>query len=80
MTQGFAGDVGVVPRQFLRQLVLVFDLVDQEPDFDIATALKFEPRDSTPEEEARRDGRSTSVVAPDEPDDGKAYLAPVLDW
>ncbi len=81
VTQGFAGDVGVVPRQFLRQLVLVFDLVDQEPDFDVASALAFEPRDLSPEEAARRDGRPTSVAPPDEPGDAdEAYVAPVLDW
>lgn len=33
VTAGFRGDVGVVPRQFLRRLVSVFDLVDQEPEF-----------------------------------------------
>lgn len=30
VTEGFRGDVGVVPRQFLRQLVNLFDLVSEE--------------------------------------------------
>jgi hypothetical protein len=30
VTEGFRGDVGVVPRQFLRQLVSVLDLVSEE--------------------------------------------------
>ena len=78
MTKGFAGDVGVVPRQFLRQLVTIFDLVEQDPSFDVATALDFEPRDLSPEEEMRREGKPTAMQADDA--DGKAYVAPVLDW
>jgi BMFP domain-containing protein YqiC len=30
VTEGFRGDVGVVPRQFLRALVTQMDLVDEE--------------------------------------------------
>jgi hypothetical protein len=80
VTKGFAGDVGVVPRQFLRQLVTIFDLVEQEEGFDVASALAFEPRDLTPEEEVRRAGKSASVEPEADVDDGKAYVAPVLDW
>ena len=78
VTKGLAGDVGVVPRQFLRKLVTVFDLVDENPDFDVAAALDFEPRDLSPEEQVRLGGPVAPVEA--EPDDGKAYIAPVLDW
>ena len=31
VTTGFRGDVGVVPRQFLREFVTQFDLVDENP-------------------------------------------------
>ncbi len=34
VTEGFAGDVGIVPREFLRQLVNILDLADTEPDFN----------------------------------------------
>lgn len=83
VTQGFAGDVGVVPRQFLRQLVNIFDLVEQDDTFDVASALDFEPRDLTPEEEARRTGRpptGPSGGAEAEADEGKPYVPPQLDW
>jgi len=80
VTKGFAGDVGVVPRQFLRHLVTVFDLVDEDATFDVASALDFEPRDLTPEEQASLAGKPAVPRAGDEPDDGKVYQAPVLDW
>lgn len=34
VTAGFKGDVGVVPRQFLRRFVYFLDQVDQHEDFD----------------------------------------------
>jgi hypothetical protein len=34
VTEGFGGDVGIVPRQFLRQLVNILDLADTEPEFN----------------------------------------------
>jgi hypothetical protein len=45
VTEGFAGDVGIVPRQFLRQLVNILDLADTEPEFDPMrdSDYKFEP-------------------------------------
>jgi hypothetical protein len=33
VSSGFKADVGVVPRQFLRRVVSVFDAVDESPDF-----------------------------------------------
>jgi hypothetical protein len=80
VTRGFAGDVGVVPRQFLRQLVTIFDLVEQDEGFDVATALDFQPRDLPPEEQSSRGGKPAAPDPAAEPDDGKAYAAPVLDW
>lgn len=35
VTKGFGGDVGVVPRQFLRQLVNRFDFVAENPDYEL---------------------------------------------
>jgi len=34
VTEGFRGDVGVVPRQFLRRLVDLMDLVEEDPAFE----------------------------------------------
>lgn len=52
VTEGFHGDVGVIPRQFLRKLVDVFDLVDQEEGYDPMVEEGFEPKEPT-ETEAR---------------------------
>ena len=79
MTEGFAGDVGVVPRQFLRKLVTIFDLVDENESFDASTALGFEPTGLSPEEDAART-KKAKVLSESDPDDAKGYEAPVLDW
>ena len=34
VTEGFRGDVRVVPRQFLRQVVTLLDQADEHPDYD----------------------------------------------
>ena len=34
VTEGFAGDVGIVPREFLRAFVTILDLTSTEPTFD----------------------------------------------
>jgi hypothetical protein len=41
VTAGFKGDVGVVPRQFLRELVTQMDLVEEHADYDPATEYGF---------------------------------------
>ena len=43
VTTGFRGDVGVVPRQFLREFVNVMDLVEQEPEYNPDQAYEFAP-------------------------------------
>ena len=45
VTTGFKGDVGVVPRQFLRHFVDVLDLVAEHDDFDPMAAEGCEPKD-----------------------------------
>jgi len=50
-TAGFKGDVGVVPRQFLRAFVTELDLVEEHPDYD-PSARRFEAATMTPEEAA----------------------------
>jgi hypothetical protein len=45
VTTGFKGDVGVVPRQFLRHYVDILDLAAQYDEFDPMVAEGFEPKE-----------------------------------
>lgn len=67
VTQGFKGDVGVVPRQFLRRFVDLLDTLADHPELEAKDLLGFEPKELTAEEEAVMAGRKL-----DEPvvDDG----------
>jgi len=67
VTEGFHGDVGVVPRQFLRTFVNVLDTLADNPEQDAHALLGFQPGELTPQEEAVLAGRKL-----DEPpaDDG----------
>ena len=51
VTAGFKGDVGVVPRQFLRELVTQLDLVEEHPDYDPMTEYGFEAKALSAEEQ-----------------------------
>ena len=73
VTEGFKGDVGVVPRQFLRSLVHHMDLVDEQEEYDPSKAAGFQPRELTPEEEQALSGDPQQA---DEKDDA---LIPVED-
>ena len=66
VTTGFKGDVGVVPRQFLREFVTQLDLVDEQDDYDPAADYGFTPTELRPEEEHVLTGISPQV-ADDEP-------------
>ena len=74
-TRGFRGDVGVVPRQFLRQFGIVLDLTDEDPDFDPSTALGFGSAELSPEEERRLSGAAPELADEDEGPE----LVPVTD-
>lgn len=50
VTSGFRGDVGVVPRQFLREFVNQLDLVDENASYDPAKEYGFKPQELRPEE------------------------------
>jgi len=67
VTKGFKGDVGVVPRQFLREFVTQMDLVDENEDYDPMTEYGFAPAEMSPEEEHVLGG---SAGAPTDQDDG----------
>ncbi|WP_437310916.1 BREX system ATP-binding protein BrxD [Sorangium sp. So ce388] len=66
VTAGFRGDVGVVPRQFLRTFVNVLDVLADDPDQDAQGLLGFEPAGLTPEEEAVLAGRKLEDPPPDD--------------
>jgi len=51
VTAGFKGDVGVVPRQFLREFVTQMDLVHEHDDYDPMAEYGFQPAGLSPEEE-----------------------------
>jgi hypothetical protein len=51
VTAGFKGDVGVVPRQFLREFVTQMDLVEEHDDYDPSAGYGFSPDALSPEEE-----------------------------
>ena len=53
VTKGFKGDVGVVPRQFLRELVTQLDLVEEHGEYDPMSEYGFQPVElSAPEQHA----------------------------
>jgi len=67
VTEGFHGDVGVVPRQFLRTFVNLLDTLADDAEQDAHTLLGFKVEAPTAEEQAVMAGRKL-----DEPptDDG----------
>ena len=68
VTKGFKADVGVVPRQFLREFVTQMDLVDEtDGEYDPAAAYRFAPAALRPEEEQAMSGAAPTV--PDADDD-----------
>ena len=66
VTAGFRGDVGVVPRQFLRRLVNLFDTVAENPE------VALPPPPTTVEEARASEGRKPYEYEP-EPGDEKGY-------
>ena len=70
VTEGFKGDVGVVPRQFLRQFVNVLDLANDNDDYDPMTVEGFEPVEFSDTEKMVREGIPLYAV---EPEDEKGY-------
>lgn len=77
VTEGFRGDVGVVPRQFLRRLVDVMDLAADHPDFDPSKEPGFEPKEPN-EDEIRKVRGQPPYDA--EPEDEKGYPASSVEF
>lgn len=66
-TKGFHNQVGVVPRQFLRRLVNIFDsIVEYGNDYDAASQLGFTPTDLSPEEQRALKGKPIEEEPEDE--------------
>ena len=53
VTKGFKGDVGIVPRQFLREFVGVMDLVDEHEEYVPTEEYNFSPSSMTDTERER---------------------------
>jgi hypothetical protein len=70
VTSGFKGDVGVVPRQFLRQFVNVLDLASEYEDYDPMTVKGLELKDLNEEELRLQKGKPSYEQ---EPEDKKGY-------
>lgn len=51
VTAGFRGDVGVVPRQFLREFITQMDLVEEHQEYDPMTEYDFKLADVNAEEQ-----------------------------
>jgi P-loop Domain of unknown function (DUF2791) len=73
VTTGFKGDVGVVPRQFLRRFVDILDIAADHDDFNPMVEEGFEPETLTPEEKLIQAGEPYFVA---EPEDALGY-API---
>ena len=72
VTAGFKGDVGVVPRQFLREFVNILDLAHQHRDFNPSQLEAFKPQDLNDHEKSII--QEQKYFEP-EPDDIKGYAA-----
>ena len=70
VTEGFRGDVGVVPRQFLREFVTQMDLVDEHEDYEPMREYGFVPSELLPEEVEAVSGKTSpeEVESEDDPD------------
>jgi len=78
VTKGFRGDVGVVPRQFLREFVTQLDLVEENDDYVPMVLYGFDPSQIstaafTPEEQQRLGAPSDSVPL-NEQDEGPELI------
>ena len=71
VTAGFKGDVGVVPRHFLRELIVTMDSVEEYPEYDpteqlMAKGYKPDPRAAAEASgELPNDDEDDSLMAPE---------------
>lgn len=76
VTSGLRGDVGVIPRQFLRELVTIFDLVEEHEDYEPKLVYKFPSTDLSPEDQELAQG--SQPIEDDAPVQG--YSVEKLEW
>ncbi len=62
VTTGFKGDVGVVPRQFLREFVNQMDLVDEQPEYDPMKHYAFKLGELNPQEQHSLTGKPLLIA------------------
>lgn len=75
VSEGFKGDVGVVPRQFLREFVTQLDLVEEQPEYSPVSEYGFNVRELRPEE-----ADVLSRISPGDPeDDAEDGIIPAVD-
>jgi hypothetical protein len=72
VTRGFGNDVGIVPRQFLRSLVNLFDLVAENPDAPLPESIELPKLPKTLVEERAAEGKKPYEYEP-EPSDDQGY-------
>jgi hypothetical protein len=72
VTKGFGGDVGIVPRQFLRSLVNLFDFVAENPDQELPKVQEQPELPKTVVEERASAGKKPYEYEP-EPGDEAGY-------
>lgn len=78
VTEGLGGDVGKVPRQFLRKLVDVLDLADDSSvDFDPSKAYGFNEQTLTEDEKRAVQGQPPYDP---EPEDEEGYELVGVEW
>ena len=75
ITRGFGGGVGIVPRQFLRNLVNLFDVVAENPDEPLPELPPEMPMMTAIEERAAA-GKKPYEYEP-EPGDERGYVESV---
>ena len=76
VTAGFKGDVGVVPRQFLREFVTQLDLVAEHDDYEPLREYGFKPIELRPEEKHVISGDPLPPID----DDGSALIPTEDAW
>lgn len=62
VTAGFKGDVGVVPRQFLRAFVQQMDLTEEHADYDPSKEYGFKPVELSAEEQHALHGEPALIA------------------
>jgi len=79
VTAGFKGDVGVVPRQFLREFIDQMDLVNEHVDYDPMQEYGFRPGQLSPEEQQVIQGVPLFPLDGDDDKSNDSGLAPQED-